>query len=95
MTDTIRQNLQSRSTGNCPAWEMLFTSGGTLDGNTDSRRGPSRQSHRSDWTRAKGPHLSLATNFGREQTLETLKGSKGTVLLFLPLRRLVSLLQGQ
>jgi len=39
------------------------------------------------------PAFALSDQFGHEQSNETLKGSKGTVLLFFPFGRLVTLLQ--
>jgi len=41
------------------------------------------------------PAFALSDQFGHQRPNETLKGSKGTVLLFFPFRRLVTLLQSE
>ena len=79
--DTIRQiyNLDPPATAGLGDG---VTVRGTLDGNTI--RGASIQALTSFGLDVgqKAPAFSARDQFGREQTLETLKGSKGTVLLF-------------
>ena len=79
--DTIRQiyNLDPPATASLGDAVMVH---GTLDGNTI--RGASIKALTSFGLDVgqKAPAFSARDQFGREQTLETLKGSKGTVLLF-------------
>src|SRR3984893_12636932 len=79
--DTIRQiyNLDPPATASLGDAVMVH---GTLDGNTI--RGASIKALTSFGLDVgqKAPPFSARDQFGREQTLETLKGSKGTVLLF-------------
>jgi len=79
--DTIRQiyNLDPPATAGLGD---AVTVRGTLDGNTI--RGVSIKALTSFGLDVgqKAPAFSARDQFGREQTLETLKGSKGTVLLF-------------
>jgi peroxiredoxin len=79
--DTIRQiyNLDPPATVGLGDAVMVQ---GTLDGNTI--RGASIKALTSFGLDVgkKAPAFSARDQFGREQTLETLKGSKGTVLLF-------------
>jgi peroxiredoxin len=79
--DTIRQiyNLDPPATASLGD---AVTVHGTLDGNTI--RGASVQALTSFGLNVgqKAPPFSARDQFGRVQTLETLKGSKGTVLLF-------------
>jgi peroxiredoxin len=79
--DTIRQiyNLDPPATASLGD---AVTVHGTLDGNTI--RGASVQALTSFGLNVgqKAPAFSARDQFGRVQTLETLKGSKGTVLLF-------------
>ena len=79
--DTIRQiyNLDPPATASLGD---AVTVHGTLDGNTI--RGASIQALTSFGLNVgqKAPAFAARDQFGREQTLETLKGSKGTVLLF-------------
>jgi peroxiredoxin len=79
--DTIRQiyNLDPPSTAGLGDAVMVH---GTLDGNTI--RGASIKALTSFGLDVgqKAPAFSVRDQFGREQTLDTLRGSKGTVLLF-------------